>query len=197
MTLARNQLVTAQFVCMHVAKSLRGKTAKMPPKAAAARGNLLVDLVQLSGEGSDAVAVVAGDLLKNAAPEARAAGMSILKILKDKVNSGNFKDFADLALKEVRQNQRETLENEFLPQGQRFPQAPILSARVSVDGRCQFCGLKDGAFALDGAALDGHYLSACPALEECGRCGQIVEKAGLAEHAKFECNSVSGQVLKQ
>jgi len=191
--LSHNALITPQYMCMQVVRHLRGKVARLTPKAAAARGGLLVELVRLSGESGDLVAVVAGDFIKSAAPEARAAGMSILKILKEKIPQSQFKEVADLALKDVRGHQRESIENEISPvnRSRQISTPQILSARISVDGSCQFCGLREAAFALDGQALDAHYLKKCPALQECHQCGQIVEKSGLAEHLESdECSTV-------
>ena len=197
MAFAKNSIVTPQFVCMHAVKGLRGKVQKLPPKTAAARGQLIADLLEMCTDANEAVSVVAGDLLKSSTPESRNVGMEILKILKRKMPVSSQREYGESAFKDVRNNQREQVENDFLPGQQRMRnsiQPPILSARISVDGRCQFCGLSDASFALDGQALDLHYLKNCSALAECRQCGQIVEKAGLYEHLENECSAIAGQV---
>ena len=188
MALAKNPLITAPFVCLHAVKGLRSKVAKLPPRTAAARGQLIADLLDFSGEPNDAAGVVAEDLLKSSTPESRHVGMEILRILK-KLKP----------VKELRPSHRESaIENEMLPSQRNVRNSmhapPILSARISVDGKCQFCGLSDASFALDGQALDFHYLKNCNALAECRQCGQIVEKAALYEHLENECSAIAGQV---
>jgi hypothetical protein len=170
---------------------LRSKLGKLPPKAVVGRVAVLAR--SLAGEeGLEGAVAVGIECLKHAAAEVRAVAIALLKTCKEGCGmggkaGGRFRELLEPWLGELRPPQRDHLFQELFPSP--ALRAAPMSARVSVDGVCQFCGKRNPQFALDSLAMDRHYLKECAALVECEFCHQIVEKNTLDEHLNAECES--------
>jgi hypothetical protein len=183
----------AQAVGNFVLKSLRSKNlSRLAPKTLAAK---IVVATKTIGNFEDDTALgisIGIECVKSqASVEGRQAGIALLK--KCMEISSNFRSLLDPYLADLRPQQRDHVFQELFPSPPIRPASSgLISARISIDGRCQFCGERNDKFATDGSALDQHFLKECPALVECELCHQIVEKAALNDHIdSYECQPLA------
>ena len=187
----------AQMIGNFVLRNLRAKNlARLAPKTLAAKLGVATKTIGNSEEDATLGISVGVECIKtHASAEGRQSGVQLLKRCME--ISSKFRSILDPFLADLRPQQRDHLFQELFPSPPIRPTstAAILSARISIDGRCQFCGERNDKFASDGTTLDAHYLKECPALVECELCHQIVEKAAVNEHIdSYECQPLASNL---